>query len=155
MNVSIFFLVYIMHIYSMTNPLCPPERTAHTTKNLKLSIALLFSFFAFICFDQTTNAQGWSFTFQIYTQGNCYGYQPPAIVIPNLGIPTKSQCESLRQQILAIKGTVGNCTIGFTCTPCTGSDIVTPAQLSPSPGNVSFDGQFEGCLLYTSPSPRD
>lgn len=125
------------------------ERIAHNPAKRKLFVTLLFLFIAFICFNNVTNAQGWTFTFQMYAQGNCGGVQPPAITVPHLNIPTKSQCESLRQQVLAIKASGGGCTVGYTCTPCTGSDIIIPGQESASPGNVSFDGQFEGRPLFT------
>ncbi|MDO9340505.1 MAG: hypothetical protein Q7T72_08270 [Bacteroidales bacterium] len=119
------------------------ERITHITVKRKLFIALLFSFIAFFCFSFKTNAQGWTFTFQMYANGNCGGVQLPTITVPNLGIPTKSQCESLRQQVLAIKVTGGNCSMGYTCTPCTGSDIASNgsdiANGQVKPGEVSFD----------------
>jgi hypothetical protein len=136
------------------------ERTAHIKVKQRLFITLIFIFIAFICFSNKTNAQGWSFTFQLYVAGNCGGYQPPAMNLPHLGLPTKSDCESLRAQVLAIKYSGNGCTVGYTCTPCTGSDIVTPGQGTTTgvgsafgvgnPGDVSFDGQFTGKPLFTT-----
>lgn len=135
------------------------ERTAHIIVKRKVLIALLSSYIVFNCFTSKTIAQGWSFTFQIYATGNCGGVQPPAVTLPHLGLPTKSQCESLRQQVLAIKASVGGCTVGYTCTACTGSDIVTPgpggtgglggSSGQGAAGEVSFDGLFEGKPLFT------
>jgi hypothetical protein len=136
------------------------EHEAHIKVKRKLFLTLILIFIAFICFSYKTNAQGWSFTFQIYTSGNCGGVVPPVVTVPHLGLPTKSQCESLRAQVLAIKASVGGCTVGYTCTPCTGSDIVTPGQGTitgggsasgmVNPGEVSFDGQFTGKPLFTT-----
>jgi hypothetical protein len=136
------------------------ERTAHIKVKRRIFFTLIFLFIAFICFSNKANAQGWSFTFQIYTSGNCGGVVPPVITVPHLGLPTKSQCESLRAQVLAIKASGGGCTVGYTCTPCTGSDIVTPGQGTTTgvgssfgvgnPGDVSFDGQFTGKPLFTT-----
>jgi hypothetical protein len=136
------------------------ERTAQIKVKQKLLITQLFLFITFFCFSHKTDAQGWSFTFQMYASGNCGGVQPPAITLPHLGLPTKSQCESLRQQVLAVKGSSGGCTVGYTCTPCIGSDIIVPGQGSitgqgstsgvVSPGEVSFDGLFEGKPLFTT-----
>lgn len=39
------------------------------------------------------------------------------------GIPTKSECEKIRAQILAIKVSAYRCNIYYTCTPCTGTDM--------------------------------
>jgi hypothetical protein len=104
------------------------KRRAHIKVKRKLLITLLFLLVTFLSFSHKTNAQGWSFTFQMYATGNCGGAQPPAITLPHLGLPTKSQCESLRQQVLAIKASSGGCTVGYTCTPCTGSDIIIPGE---------------------------
>lgn len=94
------------------------------------------------------NAQGWSFQFSLAYAGNCAG--APNITLPtmpNNAIATKAQCESLRQQILAIKESAGGCTVYYVCTPCTGSDIVIQGQTSP--GQISYDAQFEGKPLFT------
>ncbi|MFH1320097.1 MAG: hypothetical protein ABII90_05515 [Bacteroidota bacterium] len=133
------------------------ERMATETMKQKIFITLLFSCIAFICFSYKTNAQGWSFSFQLAQSGPCGGVIPYTIpTLPNFGIPTKSQCESLRQQILAIKQSypvydgnnyIGDCSLYYTCTPCTGSDIITPGQVNP--GDVSFNGQFEGKPFFT------
>ncbi|MFA5973830.1 MAG: hypothetical protein WC780_15880 [Lentimicrobiaceae bacterium] len=134
-------------------------RIAHGPVKQKLLISLLFFFISIIGLSIKTNAQGWTFTFSVAQSGPCAAYVPLVIPpLPNFGIPTQSQCESLRQTLLAIKSSIpeyndqgvyiGDCSAYVTCTPCTGSDIVTPGQVSP--GDVSFDGQFQGKPLFTT-----
>ena len=122
---------------------------AHKSVKLELLIALLFSFIAIIGFNSKTSAQGWGFTFQLSQSGSCGGNPP---VLPNFTVPgvfpTQSQCEALRQTILAVKLSGGGCSVFYICTPCSGSDIVTPGQVLP--GEVSFDGQFQGKPLFTT-----
>jgi hypothetical protein len=116
------------------------ERKAHISDKRKVFIALIFSFITVFCFNNRTYAQGWSFTFKMYVNGNCYGATAPTFSVPNMNLPTKSECESFRNQILAIKYNVSGCSIGYTCTPCTGSDIVTPGQ-GGTTGQGSASGQ--------------
>lgn len=125
----------------------------------KLFITLLFSFISILGFNFQTSAQGWTFTFRVESSGPCAGVPPlPVPSFPNLGIPTKSQCEALRQTLLAIRSSypvtdskgkyIGDCAMFVTCTPCTGSDIVIANQVAP--GDVSFNGQYTGQPLFTS-----
>lgn len=121
-------------------------------------IILLLSTMILIGINNKTDAQGWTFTFQLAHSGPCTGV-PDLVVpaIPNLGIPTKSQCESLRQMIFNISTTtpvtndqgqiIGYCKLYFNCTPCTGSDISTTGP--GTPGDVSFNNQTEGKPLFT------
>ena len=83
-------------------------------------------------------AQGWTFDFQLAYSGNCAG--AGSIVLPQFPkntFQTQAQCESLRQQILAITASGGGCTVYYKCTPCTGSDIVNPSESNP--GDISFN----------------
>lgn len=132
---------------------------AHKLVKRKLLISLLVSFLVLSGINYKTNAQGWTFTFQVEHSGPCTGVPPlPVPSLPNFGIPTKSQCEGLRQTLQAIRtstpmyndrgGYIGDCSLFVACTPCTGSDIVTPGQVNP--GEVSFDGQFQGKPLFTT-----
>lgn len=125
----------------------------------KLFFPLLFSFIVSIGFSPRTIAQGWSFTFQVLSSGPCTGVPPlPIPNLPNLGIPTKSECEALRQTLLAIRSSypvtdnkgnyIGECTLYVACTPCSGSDIVIANQSTS--GDVSFNGQYTGEPLYSS-----
>jgi len=126
----------------------------------KLFISLLFSLLIIISFSFKTNAQGWTFTFQMAQSGPCPAGVPLPILptFPNFGFPTQGQCESLRQTILSIRESfpvtndrgnyIGDCAVFYSCTPCTGSDIVIANQTSP--GDVSFNSQYTGEPLYTS-----
>jgi hypothetical protein len=104
------------------------------------------------------HAQGWSFQIQFVQSGPCGMTIPLTIpALPNMGIPTQTQCESLRTTVLNVKESVpvtddqghyiGTCTLGFTCTPCSGSDIITAGQVNP--GDVSFDGSSTGRPYFT------
>jgi hypothetical protein len=135
-------------------------RITHRTVKLDLFISLFLSFIAIIGFNSTSNAQGWTFTFQLAQSGPCPPGAPLPILptFPNFGIPTQGQCEALRQTILSINSSfpvtdnkgnyIGDCSIFYTCTPCTGSDISTPGQVNP--GEVSFNGQYEGEAFFTT-----
>jgi len=135
-------------------------RITHRTVKLDLFISLFLSFIAIIGFNSTSNAQGWTFTFQLAQSGPCPPGAPLPILptFPNFGIPTQGQCEALRQTILSINSSfpvtdnkgnyIGDCSIFYTCTPCTGSDISTPGQVNP--GEVSFNGQYEGEAFFTA-----
>jgi len=102
--------------------------------------------------------QGWTFTFQLAQSGPCGGSSLPVLpTFPNFGFPTQNQCEALRQIVVNTKQSfpvtgdhgqiIGYCTIYYSCTPCTGSDIVTPGQTNP--GDVSLNGQAEGNPFFT------
>ena len=132
---------------------------AHGPEKRKLFITLMFSFISIFYFNTQSSAQGWTFTFQVESSGPCTGVPPlPVPSLPNFGIPTKSQCEALRQTLLSIRSSVpvtdsrgkyiGDCSLFVTCTPCTGSDIVIANQVAP--GDVSFNGQYTGEPLFTS-----
>jgi len=134
-------------------------RLARVLINQKLFFPFLFSYFAFIGFSSDTIAQGWTFTFQVDQSGLCTGVPPlPVPNLTNFGIPTQSQCEALRQTLLAIRSSypvtdskgnyIGECTMYVSCTPCTGSDIIIANQASS--GEVSFNGQFTGEPLYST-----
>lgn len=101
-----------------------------------------------LLFTSPSFAQGWTFTFQLYVQGNCGGVQPPPITVPNLNIPTQGECEALRQQVLAIQYSGGNCSVGYTCTPCTGADILKEDKFTP-PVDFSLAGSYEGKPLFS------
>lgn len=134
------------------------EQIVHEMGKRKLLITLLFSCIALISFSYKSHAQGWTLTFQLAQSGPCGGGQLPILpTFPNLGMPTLSQCESLRQMILSVRESysvydggnyIGECSVFYTCTPCTGSDIVAPGQVSP--GDISFDGQFQGKPFFTT-----
>ena len=135
-------------------------RTAQGLMKSELFIALYLFFISIIGFNLKTSAQGWGFTFNLTQTGPC-GSSLPAITLPPIPnvIPTQAQCEALRQSILSIRESwpiydnrgkyIGDCAIFYTCTPCSGSDAVNPTE-QVSPGNVSFDGQFEGKPFFTS-----
>lgn len=142
------------------------ERIVHKTAKHKLLIVLLFSCIAFICFSYKTNAQGWTFTFKMQATGFCPNSAETVAwvnsILPQintLGIPTKSQCESLRQSVSSINVSAylcdngdpvkcGYCYLSYVCTPCTGSDIATTGLVNP--GDVSFDYLFEGKPFFTT-----
>jgi len=135
-------------------------RIAQRSFKLDFFFTLLISFISIIGFSYKANAQGWTFTFQLAQSGPCPPGAPLPILptFPNFGIPTQGQCEALRQTILSINSSfpvtdnngnyIGDCSIFYTCTPCTGSDISTPGQVKP--GEVSFNGQYEGEAFFTA-----
>jgi len=135
-------------------------RLARVLKKQRLFVTLLLSFISFVSFSIETKAQGWTFTFQMAQSGPCPAGVPLPVLptFPNFGFPTQNQCESLRQTILSIRESfpvtndrgnyIGDCALFYTCTPCTGSDIVVASQASP--GDVSFNGQYTGEPLYSS-----
>ena len=96
------------------------------------------------------NAQAqWSFTSTIQVRGNCGGYNNPYLQpIPIQNMPTKSECEAIRQQFLNITASAGGCTAYYVCTPCTGSDIATSSQTGPSGTNSG--GPQEGSAYFTT-----
>jgi hypothetical protein len=128
------------------------------------SFILLFSIISFLGFGYNMNAQGWSFT-PTLNQSDCgnssYTSSANAILAQfstSVKLPTQSQCEAIRQMLNGFSTggdwyTSGNppihhyCSITITCTPCSGSDIVSPGQVNP--GDVSFDGQVEGKPFFT------
>lgn len=148
------------------------ERIVHKTFNRKLNVTLIIFFISFLGFICPVSAQ-WNFIPQITISGPCSsGTAQAEIAAANatisslftgLGLPTQSLCESIRQQILAIrisspeydiKGKyIGECSVFYTCTACMGSDIVTPGQGSlpgqVNPGDVSINGILEGKPLFT------
>ena len=54
-----------------------------------------------------------------------------------------------------IEGFVVACGFGPDCLECDGDLAGSKAALSVSLGLATWKGQDIGCLLYTSPSPRD
>lgn len=105
------------------------------------------------------SAQGWIFTFTVTSSGPCGSSLPyiPSFTVPYM--PNQSFCESLRQQILAISASspvynehgqyIGDCSVFYTCTPCTGSDMALPGDNSLEPGLVSIDGLAQGSAFFS------
>ncbi|HOW10753.1 MAG TPA: hypothetical protein PLX08_13225 [Bacteroidales bacterium] len=104
-------------------------------------------------------AQGWIFTFTVTSSGPCGSSLPyiPPFTVPYM--PTQSFCESLRQQILAIRAStpvfdsngkyIGDCSVFYTCSACTGSDMTIPGDNTAQPGSVSIDGLAQGTAFFT------
>lgn len=86
----------------------------------------------------------WGFTATIRVTGkDCGGYTPPAL--PHItGFPTKSECERVRNMIIAIRESGGGCTVYYTCTPCTGKNTYiggdNPLDNSSASGSTNFGG---------------
>ncbi|MBR4350579.1 MAG: hypothetical protein IKP99_07630 [Bacteroidales bacterium] len=84
----------------------------------------------FACFTCSVFGQ-WTFTMSLQTSGNCEGSEYAKNIFNSQassiwsggGLPTKAQCEQVRSQILAIRSNTGDCTMYFTCSECTGSDM--------------------------------
>ena len=84
----------------------------------------------FACFACSVFGQ-WTFTMSLQTSGNCEGSEYAKNIFNSQassiwsggGLPTKAQCEQVRSQILSIRSNSGECTMYFTCSECTGSDI--------------------------------
>lgn len=132
-------------------------RNSHELVKRNSGKLLLISFLFFIHIN-TALSQGWGFTFQLTQSGPCGANIPglPTFTVPN-AFPTQGQCEALRQTILSVKISapqydnrgkyIGDCSVFYTCTPCTGSDIVVSGQSGP--GEVSLEGQYLGKPLYS------
>ena len=114
-------------------------------KRRLFTIMFLVIFMITFGIHRSTHAQGWSFSAQLIITGNCAGFNYPLPMIS--GLPTKSQCESVRQMVLAIEANTGDCEGHFTCTPCTGSDLATSGDLNP--GGISNNGQVDGKPIFT------
>lgn len=91
---------------------------------------------------------GWSFTMEVHVSGSECGSLTYKAPYQNLGIPTKAQCESLRQFVLDYKISTGGCTAYYVCGPCTGSDILVPGSGTAGLGEVSIDGLLVGKPLF-------
>jgi len=74
-------------------------------------------------------------------------------VFSQAGMPTKQECEILRQQILSIQSSSGSCRVYVTCTECVGKDIGMPNQnQSGNTGAFNFNGPSQGEPFF-SPNP--
>jgi len=129
-----------------------------TGKGIRRGLArvLLFQLLAFTFIGYESNAQGWTFTPQIKLVGNCEGAgaaiaQANAMLsaLGNLAMPTKSQCESLRLQILSFQVSGGDCLVGYTCTPCTGSDLGVSGQIA-AVGQINNNSVLQGRSFFSS-----
>jgi hypothetical protein len=112
-------------------------------------MVLLFLSVTLIGFTEKANAQGWSFTATLTYSGSCGGGVPtiPPITIPYL--PTKSDCESLRQIALSYVASGNGCSVFYTCTPCMGDDIQNPSDQAGLAGSVSIDGLAQGNAFFS------
>ena len=129
-----------------------------TGKGIRRGLArvLLFQLLAITFIGYESNAQGWTFTPQIKLIGNCEGGGAAAAqanamlsALGNLSLPTKSMCESLRQQVLAIQVGGGDCLVGYTCTPCTGSDLGVSGQIAAA-GQINNNSVLQGRSFFSS-----
>jgi hypothetical protein len=124
------------------------------------SLTFLFLFALFLAGRPAEMAaQGWIFSFTVTSSGPCGTSLPyiPTFTVPYM--PNQSFCESLRQQILAIQASapvydnrgqyIGDCTVFYTCTPCTGSDMTLPGDNSLESGVVSIDGLSQGSAFFS------
>ena len=101
-------------------------------KRILLSILLL------LC-SSATFAQ-WTFTIQVRYSGDCGGINginalnalSYEAAYKNMQIPTKSECEALRNQISSIRQGYGGCYASFVCGPCTGHDIGGTVSADPN-----------------------
>ncbi len=126
------------------------RKSFHRQRKRRISLFVFFGFWAFfLCHPPAVHAQGWSFTAQVKVAGDCGGYVPviQPITVPSL--PTKAQCESLRQSVLQITASGGGCTAYYECTPCTGSDIIYTTDYT-APGSVSIDGALQGSAFFSA-----
>jgi len=106
-----------------------------------------------------THAQGWSFTMSLSQSGPCGATLPYILPVTIPYMPTQSYCESIRQTILAIRSSmpvynnqhqyIGECAVFYTCSACTGSDMVMPASSVIDPGEVSINGLTEGMAFFS------
>lgn len=136
-------------------------------KNSRTSPVLFILLLLIFLNPNNARAQGWTFIPSLKFTGDCEGSGAAAAAAQSalasfgsLKLPSKSQCESLRQQILAIQISGGDCTVGYTCTPCSGSDVIYPGQenlpgqigasgITSIPGQINPDGYFQGKPLFS------
>jgi len=97
---------------------------------------------------KTSHAQGWSFSFQLAYQGDCGGANIQLPTIPPVTFSTKPECESFKQYVESISFSGGGCTVYYTVSQCTGSDMVVSGQINP--GDVNFDGQNTGNPFFST-----
>jgi hypothetical protein len=154
-------------------------RIANKSKGRKLFYSLFAFCIFFVGMNSTLLAQ-WTFTPQIQNSGcssaaTAQQYMTQlntqlSSIFTGLGLPSKSMCESLRQQVLAIRFSspeydnkgkyIGECAVFYTCSSCTGSDVFVPGQSSPDfnqtvSGNVSIDGLIQGTSFFSSHSSKE
>jgi len=111
--------------------------------------------FVLFCLFSTGVLQGagWSFTVEVRVSGSDCGSYNHKIPYPNMGIPTKAQCELVREYVSSIKYYDIGCTSYVYCGPCTGSDILTPGSSGTGAlGEVSIDGLLVGRPLFNENS---
>ena len=109
--------------------------------------------------------QGWTFSIQLKSPGcegvGSYVTQANALLssINTMGIPTKSECDAIRQQILAIKvsgpnGNGGTCSVYYSCGECVGSDISGTSGAGVV-GTVSINGLAQGLAFFSTHPSSD
>lgn len=124
----------------------PSGRKAICNKLIfKLLIAILF-----LGSWNNAKADGWSFSTQEHVSGSECGSMTYTLPYSTLNIPTKSQCEQVRQAILSIKVSAGFCTAYFTCSECTGSDILSGTGSGQEGGAVSISGLDQGNPFFSA-----
>lgn len=126
-----------------------------------MSLLILFLAFTLLSPHNQATAQGWTFTFQLAQSGPCGANVPLLPTFPNLQLPTKDQCESLKKMILDVKASsavygdhgqiIGYCTVFYTASACTGSDIVSTSTIT---GEVSMNSIVEGKPIFTPHSSQ-
>lgn len=131
--------------------------------NHQLSIQTRLIGIIIICFVfngiNTVNAQGWTFVPTLHSScpyTSTAASQVNAILngFSSFGIPTKSQCETLRQYILSVKVNMqldegGTCSLYYTCTECAGSDMAISSDIT-SIGSVSLNALTQGNAFFSS-----
>lgn len=136
----------------------PKNHISPMKMKLKRTRILIILVIALTCFGTRTNAQGWTFSFNLTTSGPCGANIPPIPTFTIPYLPDQGSCESLRQQILAIRVSqpilndkgqyIGDCAVFYTVTPCSGSDIVMPVD-NFAPGSISIDGLTQGNAFFS------
>jgi hypothetical protein len=81
----------------------------------------------------------WGFTASLTFRGsNCGSAAGLAPVLPVItGFPDDASCETTRNQVLAITASGGGCTVGYSCTPCTGTNSGGIGGLNFGGGGIS------------------
>jgi hypothetical protein len=118
-------------------------------KNYKKLIRLLLAVIIGISSSTALHAQ-WGFTATYTISGKLCGNTSGTS--PVNGIPSKSECESMRSMLMNYQFSMDGCKFTIRCTACTGSDIAGAQQSSTVPGKVTINGTETGQTIF-SPNP--
>lgn len=95
-------------------------------------------------------AQGWTFSAEAYTSGNCAYLTTPNLVPADAIFPTRADCEATRSYLQSFSTSTGGCSVTIKCTPCQGSDLDMGSAGAEAPGAVPENARAEGRPALTT-----